>query len=90
MRCTGVVTVNLYTMRNEALDIFTPNRAVMYAILTGVFYAVADIYFLKLSGDSPPVPLVGFSIGINRGHCFPLPNPLTDHHPATQNQRRWE
>ena len=46
----GVVTVNLYTMRNEALDIFKPNRWVVYAVLTGVFYAVADIYFLKLSG----------------------------------------
>eukprot|EP01052_Picozoa_sp_SAG31_P013031 SAG31_NODE_774_length_12192_cov_26.736128_8_plen_160_part_00 len=47
----GVVTVNLYTMRNEALDIFKPNRWVLYAILTGVFYAVADIYFLRLSGQ---------------------------------------
>ena len=50
--CLGVVTVNLYTMRNESLDIFKSDRSVIYAVLTGVFYAVADIYFLKLSGNT--------------------------------------
>ena len=50
--CLGVITVNLYTMRNETLQIFNLDISCVFTILTGVLYSIADIFFLKLSGNT--------------------------------------
>ena len=63
--CLGVVTINLFTMRSGNVDIFRFDKWVFYAVLTGVLYAIADVYFLKLSGNTavcPPLPPLFFSV----------------------------
>lgn len=49
--CIGVVTVNLVTFQSGNINLFRFDKWVGYAILTGVLYGGADIYFLKLSGN---------------------------------------
>ena len=39
-------------MRNETLQIFNLDISCVFAILTGVLYSIADIFFLKLSGNT--------------------------------------
>ena len=49
--CLGVITVNLFTIQSGNIDVFRFDKWVVYAVLTGILYGGADIYFLKLSGN---------------------------------------
>lgn len=49
--CLGVITVNLFTIQSGNINVFRFDKWVVYAVLTGVLYGGADLYFLKLSGN---------------------------------------
>ena len=49
--CLGVITINLFTFQSGAVDLFRFDRWAGYAVLTGILYGGADLYFLKLSGN---------------------------------------
>ena len=49
--CLGVITINFFTIQSGNVDVFRFDRWAGYAVLTGVLYGGADIYFLKLSGN---------------------------------------
>ena len=49
--CLGVITINLVTFQSGNVNLFRFDKWVGYAVLTGILYGGADIYFLKLSGN---------------------------------------
>ena len=49
--CLGVITINLVTFQSGNVNLFRFDKWAGYGVLTGVLYGVADVYFLKLSGN---------------------------------------